>query len=112
MKEWATLDWYEIAVTAVLRGGCCPADVPAIELPAFAAYTGSCEPIAESLVKVGRHPISPDDTKARAKAFASEIRCLYVNDVPRPFRYAGQPSGANRRSFVAFLERAAKRNRN
>ena len=111
MKQWATLDWYEIAVTAVLRGGCCPADVPAIELPAY-AYTGICEPIAESLVKVGRHPISPDETRERAKAFAAEIRCLYVNDVPRPFRYPAQPTGANRLVFEAFLERAAKRNGN
>ena len=108
MKEWATLDWYEVGVTAVLRGGCCPADVPAIELPAY-AYTGSCEPIAESLVKVGRHPIRPDEAKARAQEFAAEIRCLYVNNVPRPFRYPGQPSGANRLVFEAFLERAAER---
>jgi len=112
MKEWATLDWYEIAVTAVVRGGCCPPDVLLdVELPAY-VYTGLCEPIAEALVKVGRHPIRPDETKARAKAFAAEIRCLYVHDEPRPFRYPTQPSGANRLVFEAFLERAAARNPN
>ena len=62
-----------------------------------------------ALAAVAREPMSPGDVPDRAGALAADIRCLYLNGIPRPYHYGVQPSGANRLTFEAFLTRMAAR---
>ncbi len=97
MREWSTLGWYELGVTAIVRHTCCPG-APRIDLPAQA---GPCTAMVDLL------PALTEDTSepaARAEAYAKALRCYYANGVARPFEYS-EPTGANRRAFQAFLER-------
>jgi serine/threonine-protein kinase len=106
MKEWATLGWYELGVAAIIRIRCCP-DAPPINLPSYSS--AACKPMPTALAAVGREPMSPGDVPDRAGALAADIRCLYLNGIPRPYHYGVQPSGSNRLTFEAFLTRIAAR---
>jgi serine/threonine protein kinase len=108
MREWATLGWYELGVAAVVRARCCP-DAGPINLPSYSS--DACKPMPDALAAVAREPMSPSDVPDRAGALAADIRCLYLNGIPRPYHYGVQPSGANRLTFEAFLTRIAARPR-
>ena len=108
MREWATLGWYELGVAAVLRVHCCP-DAGPINLPSHSS--DACKPIPTALATVARQPMSASEVPDRAGALGADIRCLYLNGIPRPYHYGVQPSGENRLTFEAFLTRIAARPR-
>ncbi len=106
MREWATLGWYELGVTAVVRVRCCP-DAPPVNLPSHSSDV--CRPMPTALAAVAREPFGAADVADRAGTLAADIRCLYLNGIPRPYHYGVQPSGENRLTFEAFLTRIAAR---
>ena len=105
MRQWATLGWYELGATALVRIRCCP-DAAPIDLP---KYSGKCEALPVALASVVREPLAPADVEARSQALSTAVRCLYWHGIPRPYHYGIQPSGQNRLVFKGFLERAAAR---
>ena len=63
----------------------------------------------QALAAVAREPFGAADVADRAGTLAADIRCLYLNGIPRPYHYGVQPSGENRLTFEAFLTRIAAR---
>ncbi len=101
MKEWSTFDWYELAATAVIRHGCCPADTQ-VRLPKLGP---PCDELGTTLEKmVASHP-KPDEVSARTEQFAKVLHCVYGSKIPRPYHYGKPPQNANRSAFEKFWRR-------
>ena len=101
MAEWAQLGWYELALGAFIRHGCCPAGTPSPKLP----VTGNaCQPMSavlDSLVAA-----SDRSSEDLAADFASTVRCYYNAGLAKPYSYKKHPLPHETDVFVKFLARA------
>jgi hypothetical protein len=100
MKIWSSLSWYELPVVVMIRETCCLGAAP-IDLPDPGK---PCGPMTEALKKVTRGGCTQEAAKERASSFEESIRCLYANDVPRPYRYQGTIRPQQRMAFEEFLK--------
>ena len=100
MKIWSSLSWYELAVIAIVRDGCCPGS-PAFELPDPGE---PCEPMTEALKAVIQGGCSPESVSQRAQQFETAVQCLFKHDRPRPYRYRGVVRPHQRIAFEEFLK--------
>jgi serine/threonine-protein kinase len=103
MKEWSEFNWYELPATAVVRHGCCPADVKPIRLPQLG---GSCKELSKVLDDMVAAPPAPTAVSSSADGFADALGCLFKNGIPRPFHYGKLPTSANQAAFETFWRRA------
>lgn len=99
-KEWARLEWYELAAFAVLRGTCCPG-APPIELP---PSDPPCEHLGPTLDKLAAAVAERRDIDLRVLGFDKNIVCLNAQ-LARPYRYTGHPYGGAQVVFAGFLKR-------
>lgn len=102
MRQWATLGWYELAVTAVLRGHCCPSTVSPIRLP---RSSRPCTGLDRVLQKLSTEHLTKSDLHRVASPFEKDVNCLFSKGVPRPYQYREPPTPHNRRVFERFLAR-------
>ncbi len=102
MKEWSTLQWFQMAVVSAARQACCPAPLPTV-LP----ETGpGCPSLAQALPDaVSPWPPPAGEISARAAKLEAAITCLYRLNMPRAYGYKERPYGANRLVFEEFLRR-------
>jgi hypothetical protein len=107
MREWSTLGWFELAVTAVIRSTCCPSS-GGVTLP---ATLGSCAQLSAVLDDVAKRPLAADEAEPRARKFEDAVLCLFKSGTPRPYGYSKRPTANARMAFQAFLTRAAARGR-
>lgn len=108
MREWSTLGWFELGVTAAVRSACCPPDTKAPKLPTTAP---GCDQLSDVLAKVAASPITTSEAATRARTFEDSVVCFYRKGIPRPYNYMGRPTAQGRATFTAFLERAARRSK-
>jgi hypothetical protein len=87
-------------VVVMIRETCCLGAAP-IDLPDPGK---PCGPMTEALKKVTRGGCTQEAAKERASSFEESIRCLYANDVPRPYRYQGTIRPQQRMAFEEFLK--------
>lgn len=106
MREWSALGWFELAVAAVIRAGCCPSGTPGAKLP---ETPGECQQLGAALAKVTETPLSKETAEARAKGYEDAVLCLFKRGIPRPYNYSQRPTGHARAVFTAFLTRASSR---
>jgi len=106
MREWASLGWFELAVTAVIRRACCEDDTPPLSLPQTAA---GCEQLADVLTRAATPPLRKGSGEERARSVDDAVVCLFRNGIPRPYNYHARPTSHSRATFAAFVERAAAR---
>ena len=100
MREWATLDWYELAALAVLRGGCCPS-APPIELP---QSPPPCDPLGPALDKLSAAVRAKDSVELRVLGFDKTAACL-MSQPDRPYRYTNHPYSGGQNTFAGLLKR-------
>lgn len=100
MRIWSSLSWYELAVIAILRDGCCP-DASPIALP---EPGDPCKPMNDVLAEVARGGCSEEAATQRAVAFEEAVNCMYKNDLPKPYRYRGVVRVQQRAAFIEFLK--------
>jgi Protein kinase domain len=105
MKEWSSLGWYELAVTAVVRGHCCPASAPPIALPQSPPL---CPELDHVLQTLAAKPLTKQDVPNAATPFQEDVDCFFSKGVPRPYHYRDPPTAHNRSAFESFLTRAAR----
>jgi serine/threonine-protein kinase len=106
MREWALLNWYELAAYAVMRARCCPGSPP-IELP---ETPGACPSIEASLNDMAAAAIkaeTPDDRKIEEalERFREGISCLVRSGGTNLFGYVGAPKGGEDTAFRKTLVR-------
>jgi hypothetical protein len=97
MKLFARIGWYDMAVFAVARAGCCP-DAKPLELP---APTSGCGNMAEALRTVGQEVVTNHTVDEPLKAFTAAIHCELNAGRGQTFRKASRP---NPGEDTAFLE--------
>jgi len=108
MREWAQLSWYELAVVAGMRGACCPATSPELELP---ASVGNCPPLGTALHAVEsaareESSLAPPLDQFRA-AVDCEAAAKRMNPkLPSPFRYAAACDGGASTIARRMLDRS------
>ncbi len=103
MRLWSGLDWFEMAATATVRAGCCPAPVKRPQLP---DAPGSCPQLADVLEKLPALARSGSNKQA-ASSWDNAVTCMYKHGIPRRYSYGKQPTGSNQYMFEQFLTRAA-----
>ena len=100
MKEWAKLEWYELAVYAALRGGCCPS-APPIDLP---RSDPPCEALGPTLDRLVEAIATKGPVELRVLGFDKNVVCLHGQHA-RPYRYTEHPWTGGQVAFAGFLKR-------
>ncbi|MEZ4219769.1 MAG: hypothetical protein R3B13_02490 [Polyangiaceae bacterium] len=75
MKIFSKLGWFEMAAFTLIRGGCCPTDAPAIELPEPATGCNAMAPALTDLAKAVSGEQALDEAVAKAsETFSCEAK--------------------------------------
>ncbi len=106
MREWSTLQWFELAATGLIRNACCPAGTAKANLPETAE---GCPQLESVLQEVTQLPVAESEAETRAKQYQDAVVCLFAKGIPRPYKYSARPTGHARFQFQSFLKRAAAR---
>ena len=104
MREWAQLQWYEMASFAVLRARCCPAPAPlALPLP-----MGTCDPLARSLDALGAAAAGRGDVDAALARYRAAIHCALSSGASGDYIYRTRPPAAAEAALRRTLDRAPR----
>ena len=106
MREWSTLQWFELAATGLIRNACCPAGTAKANLPETAEGCPQLESVLQDVTKL---PVAESEAEPRAKQYQDAVVCLFAKGIPRPYKYTARPTGHARVQFQSFLKRAAAR---
>lgn len=107
MREWARLDWHQLAAYAIMRHACCNAPLAPIELPEPKA---PCQSMAERLDTLGRAYAERSDTLDLAVlGFEKEALCIHGKAQNSGYRFTVSPLNGGQNVFAAFLQRNLKR---
>ncbi len=106
MREWSTLQWFELAATGVIRNACCPDGTAKANLPQTAE---GCPQLENVLQEVTKLPVAESEAESRAKQYTDAVVCLFAKGIPRPYKYSARPTGHARFKFQRFLKRVAAR---
>jgi hypothetical protein len=112
MREWALMEWYQMASFAAVRARCCSVPPP-LELPDI---PGSCPRMEQRLNELGAVAATATDVKdAKVKAamegYKEAIHCLVRTSSTGSFEWHDSFHGGEDTAFLAALKRvvAAKR---
>jgi serine/threonine protein kinase len=107
MQEWSRLGWYELVVWGVLRGACCGAVEPLVELP---ESPPRCEPLLPAVENAARTIVARDKEQLdpHVAAFEKVGMCMQFHD-KKPLRYDSPPRSGGQVAFGQFVARALQR---
>lgn len=103
MRLLSRIDWYELALYAAIRSGCC-VEAPPLALPVPAA---GCSPLDEPLARVADDVGAGRDVEASLRDFTAAARCEARAGRTARYRQKGPPTGAGEavlREFLRTLE--------
>src|SRR5262249_26242005 len=103
MREWALLDWYELAAFAVIRARCCPNPSP-LKLP---PPIGICEPLDESLDALGAAAAAHGDVEAGITRVRAAVHCAIATGAVASYSYKDRPADGAETILRKTIERAA-----
>jgi serine/threonine-protein kinase len=111
MREFAVLSWYDMAVFAIARDKCCPAnELAPLDLP---PSLGSCPSLTDALETLGHAARDRKDLEAPLAKYREAVVCTvrglsHNQSVASPYTYAGPPDGAADAALKKFIGRAAR----
>jgi eukaryotic-like serine/threonine-protein kinase len=100
MKLFSRIGWYDMAVFAVVRAGCCP-DAKALELP---EASKSCGSMAEALQDVGKEVVANHPAEESLKKYTAAISCELKLGRGPLFRKAEHPAGGEDTAFLELVK--------
>jgi hypothetical protein len=96
MRIFSKLGWYEMAVYAVVRSGCCPPDSKPIELPEPA---DGCDAMAPVLIELSKAVTSIQGYDAALERTAKVFDCEAGKNRASLFRHAAGPKPHEQAAF-------------
>ena len=96
-REWSKLDWYELAVVAIVRRKCCVSPA-AVKLPQDAA----CDPLPPALERVAAAFFGSGDMELAQLSFEKSAVCLHLHHAPG-FPYKAAPYSGGHLAFESFV---------
>lgn len=102
--DWVKLQWYELAVYAIVRQGCCTNASPLV-LPNVA---GPCESLAKMTDKLAQAVVGHGEVDAAAADFEKTVACVRLQP-GKLYRYPGGVGATAREAFRRFIPQPAPR---
>ncbi len=100
MKLFARVGWYDMAIFAVARAGCCP-DAKPLELPAPGSGCGN---MAEALRNVGQEVVANHPVEEPLKAYTAAIHCELNAGRGPTFRKRERPNPGEDSAFLEAVK--------
>jgi serine/threonine-protein kinase len=113
LREWAMLNWYEMAAFAVMRARCCPAAAPPLTLP---PPSGSCDPLERRLNELSAAALEATDANAEKlkgalNEYTKAVHCFLRTGTTAPFEWKTAPPGGADTAFLKTLARVTASHR-
>lgn len=103
MKMFSRIGWYDVAVHAVVRAGCCTEAQP-VTLPDPGP---GCDPMADALRELGREAVAGKNYEEPLKRYTASIHCEFNLGRSSNFGHTARPQPGEEAAFRELVQSVA-----